>query len=170
MTWPKQDPNTLRLDAIGDVARPFELDELRTLNTLAQLVRAKKSPRLVFLVPVLASLRHGKREKRSATASKAVNQLMNVLAAALVFNALDPASCAELHACVRALSLPALDAFEDMLARYTSVRPLLEAERMWRAGLLATDWSIEAVVASASVQAPVHVRVLLNPRQPEAQA
>lgn len=166
--WPAQDPNTLRLDAIGDVARPFTEAEVHgTLAPLSVLIEARRAPALVLLVPIANALRAGRRPRRGDVVLRFVGPLATALAVALSMDARCAASRRRVHDVLRALPDPAVDALEDLLARFPAIRPLLEAERMHRAGLLREDWTLVleprqpapsgriAAVVRAPVRAPI---------------
>lgn len=168
--WLKQDPNTLRLDAIGDVAAPFtrrELDE--SLIPFSRFIAEGKLPALVLLVPIMSALRGGRSQHRSCVAVTSINTQINALAACLVFDATTEAGRAAVHSAIRALSLVGIDAIEDMLAFSPMVRPMLEAERMHRHDMLGADWSIEHV-PNPSQDGRVHVNIKIHLKPPSTEA
>lgn len=141
-TWMEKDGGSLRVDQIGDVARPFSEEEVEHFAPFAQLVAAGRLPSLALLGPVLASLGGGRRPARGQAASSHVGPIADALVAMLSLDAREIASRRAIHDAVRALDSVCLDAVEDMLARFNAARPLLEAERMWRHGLLCEDWCL----------------------------
>lgn len=165
--WPAQDPSTLRLDAIGDVARPFTVAEVEgTLAPLAVAIDAGRVPSIALLFPIIAALRHGRRPRRGDVALRAVGPIANALVAVMVLDARKESSRRKVHDVVRALDAVGLDAVEDLLARYPAVRPIIEAERMHRAGLLRADWSL--VLEGRAPSGRIAARVLAPVRAPTA--
>lgn len=168
--WPEQNQNTMRLDAIGDVAQPFTLFQLKhTLKRMAMLVVQGTASNLVLLNPVLEALREGRRKNRSILMTRrSVNPLIDALVQALTFDARDPKKLATMHASIRALPLVAIDALEDLLAYYQAVRPLLEAERLHRAGMLEGDWNFE--LGATEPDGKIQLRIRMKATTPGAQA
>jgi len=143
-TWPAQSTDTLRLDAIGDVARPFELCELsRSMIPLALGVTLKRVSPLSLLAPLARSLMFGRRPRRGELVMHRAGDVINAFVVLVTIDVCDPETRRRAHEVVRRLELPAIDAIEDMLAHLPAVRPILEAERLYRAGL-AGDWTLVA--------------------------
>lgn len=170
MTWSEKDGGSLRVDQIGDVARPFTEEEVEHFSPFAQLVAAGRLPSLALLGPVLASLRDGRRPARGQAASSHVGPIVDALVAMLALDARVMESRAAIHDSVRALDSTCIDAVEDMLAHFDAARPLLEAERMWRHGLLCDDWCLVLSPEPPAVPGRISARVVAPIRQGVADA
>lgn len=154
---------TLRVGEIGDVARPLGEDEVRRCQPLAARVAESALPRLVLAELVVSALRAGRCPERGRVASRTVGPIVDALVVLMALDARECASRRRLHETVRALELPALDALEDLLARFESVHPIVEAERMYRADLLDGDWRL--VLGGAAPAGRIAARVVVTVRR-----
>ncbi len=158
--------DTLRLDAVGDVARPLLLEEVhRVLVPTANAVRLRKLPELALLAVLAPAIGRGRNTRRGALAMRHAGRMVRAVVSMIALDVRDPARVGELHEDVRALSDVCLDALDDVLANVPPVRPILEAERMWRAGLLREDWTMR-VAGAAPLRAVVVA--LIRPAVAEA--
>lgn len=142
-SWPGKNTDSIRLDQIGDVAEPFTKLQVEGLLTpIAISISAKRLPELALLGPILGALRRGVHPRRGEVAARTIGPLTRALVSLLVLDARQLSSVQEMRESLRDLSLPCLDALEDLLAQYRAARPLIEAERMYKRDLLEHDWSI----------------------------
>jgi hypothetical protein len=134
---------TIRIDALGSVARPFTVEEIReTLGPICIAVRARRVADISLLMPVLNALRHGRSPRRGEVAARQVGQIVNAFVELVVMDGRSAESRTRAHDRLRALENPAVDALEDLLGNFAQLGPIFEAERMHRAGLLVDDWRI----------------------------
>jgi hypothetical protein len=166
--WPTRAPDSMRVDEVGDVARPFTVEEVDgPLRDVALAVAARRIPSLVMLSPILASLQRGARPRRGVFAARTVGALARAVVAILAFDVTKTeTSIPELREAVRLLDSPALDALEDLFARFPAIRPIIEADRMRRAGLLEGEWELD--VRRGSPTSRVRLTVVARPRPAEA--
>lgn len=169
---PDVDSGELDLNIVGgNVARPFTEEEVRArLTPLAALIDAGRAPSIVLCPPVIEALRAGRHPRRGLVVLRVLGPLLNALVVLLALDARREASRRKLHDAVRALDAPSLDALDDMLARFPAVSPIVEAERMHRAGLLCADWSIVLDARQPGPDGRIAARVLAPLRAPVASA
>lgn len=137
---------TIRLDEVGSVARAW-LPEVveHSVRPLAVMIHQGTLPQLALAGPVISALSQGTSDRRSRAALADVGPIISALIALLVLDARTVAANIDVHNALRALLPVSLDAVEDLLAPSSGVSNLVEAERMFRAGLLAHDWILRAV-------------------------
>lgn len=152
---------SLRVDRLGSIAAPFTLEALRELSRVSKLVEQKKVNRIALLSAVTYACRAGTNQRRSEVVMRELGPLLDAFVVLAVFDASKLASRQAIHDALRALPMPAIDALDDLFAVVTSVAPILETERMYRAALLEGDWAIE-------YRAPHQARVRLRIRDAEA--
>lgn len=134
---------TLRLDDVGSVARAFTVEEVDYLAPAAAQVAASLTPALSLLYPIHLSLAHGANPRRARAAGRSLGQIIVAFAVMIAIDARCPHCRVRVHDALRALPPEGIDALDDMLANFPAARPLLEAERMFRANMLADDWRLD---------------------------
>lgn len=135
--------STLRNDERGTVARAW-LPEVvaNSVVPIASMVHAGTLPQLALAGPVISAISQGSNSKRAAAALRDIGSIIEALVALLVLDVRVPSSNAAVHDAIRVLTPVCLDAVEDMLAESVSVIHLVEVERMWRVGILESDWEL----------------------------
>jgi hypothetical protein len=161
--------NSLRLDEVGDVARPFTVAELHGhVAPLAVAVAQRRLPSLALAFAVFSALSRGRTPRRSMVARARSGQLCDALVAMTTLDAREQESMTRVHDVVAALHPVCLDALEDLLANAPAIFPILEAERMHRVGMLEQDWRLVALPPLAD--GTLAARVLVNVRRADAEA
>lgn len=161
---------TLRSGELGDVARALTRDEVARYGHVARLMLERSFPRLVLADVVVSALRAGRSRERGRAASRMVGSIIEALAALLCMDVRESASRQRIHAALRALEPVGLDALEDLLALYDVARVIIEAERMFRAGLLSEDWALILPPGEQAEEFPVRFQLRAPIRRDGADA
>lgn len=123
-------------------AREMDVDEIDLFRGIAAAAEAGRVSALAFAYVLVDAIKGGSDREKTRRALRSLGQITGALV--VFFGARrTPESCGRLHSSIRKLDDDALDAFEDLLRSSRSALMIVEAERLWRAGVLTEDWCVE---------------------------
>lgn len=125
----------------GSVARTIPPSDLQGWRQLASLIVAGRIPIIAFASRILGLLSGGVDTLRSREAARTTGPLAHAVVYFLALDAREDSSRATMKSALRTLTMEALDAWEDIVGE--NGLHLSEAERMFRRGVLASDWSMD---------------------------
>jgi hypothetical protein len=133
-------------------ARVLNEHEVTFLRGAAAAIEGGRLPSLAVAGLVVQAVRGGSDQTAVRASLRSIGQLGNALV--IFFGGL-PSDWERMRKAVRALDEDALDAFDDLLRGFRASRQIVDAERLWRAGVLRADWEFQKAGDRLRVRAPL---------------